>query len=270
MFRLLAVLFLFVLGTAPARAWSQLGHRLIAELAERQLSPAVRTQVRALLRNEPEPGLAEISVWADHLRELPAFGWSVPLHYVHIRDRGCRYDAARDCPDDLCVVGAIQRYARKLGDPALSSEEHTEALKFLVHFVADVHQPLHAGWRLDQGGNRFQTSLDGRGTHLHGVWDYSVLAAVGESYAVHASRLQSGLSSMPRTPFAASDAARWAEASCSLTNSEGFYPRRPGTLPRDYLTRMRPLAEARLRDAALHLAETIETALGEANRRRLR
>lgn len=270
MLRFAAVLFLVALGSTPARAWGELGHRLIGELAERQLSPSVRAQVRELLRDELEPGLADIATWADRVRELPAQGWSVPLHYVHIQDRECHYEAARDCAGDACVVGAIQRYARKLGDRALSRKERAEALKFLVHFVGDAHQPLHAGWRSDHGGNRFQIALQGQGTHLHSVWDHFLLASVGEPFAAHASRLHAELPSTARTRFATSDAVRWAEASCSLTNADGFYPHRQGKLPRDYLDRMRPLAEARLREAAVHLTQVLETALGDSDRRRQR
>lgn len=271
MFRIIAALLLLVLGMEAAHAWSERGHRLIGELAERQLSPRTLMLVRELLWDELDPSLAGVAVWADDLRNLPAHQWSAPLHYVNIRDRACRFVPTRDCRDEVCVVGAIQRYARKLGDPALSRMERAEALKFLVHFVGDVHQPLHAGHRPDKGGNEFQINLRRPGrapeaTNLHSIWDYFILAEVGESVEQHAQRLQLQLSRAPRRRFVPADAARWAEASCSLTNTEGFYPSRPGKLPANYLQDARPLAEARLRVAAVHLAQVIETALGDAHR----
>ncbi len=271
MFRTIAALLLLALGTEASHAWSERGHRLIGELAERQLSPRTLTLVRQLLHDELDPSLAGVAIWADDLRNLPAHQWSVPLHYVNIHDRACRFDATRDCRDEVCVVGAIQRYARKLGDTALSRMERAEALKFLVHFVGDVHQPLHAGHRLDEGGNEFQINLRRPGrapeaTNLHSVWDYFILAEVGELVDRHAQRLQVQLPRASRVPFVSADAARWAEVSCSLTNAEGFYPPRPGKLSVNYLQHARPLAEARVRVASVHLAQVIETVLGNAHR----
>lgn len=263
--RSLCLLLLFV--AAEAAAWGERGHRLVGALAEQQLSAPARAEVAALLAGEPEPGLAGIATWADAMREQRGGAWSAPLHYVHIRDRGCRYAARRDCADGKCVVGAIGRYAARLADRGLPRAQRAEALKFVVHFVADVHQPLHSGWRPDKGGNEFQLSVPRRGaraqgTSLHGVWDYFLLADTGESLQEHAHRLRAGGLPDAGARFAAGEAARWAEASCALTDAEGFYPHRPGRLPDGYLERMRPLAEQRLREAAAELALLLEGALG--------
>ena len=266
MLRALLLLSLYFAVALPAAAWGELGHRLVGELAERRLSPQARAQVRALLVDEPEPSLAGVSTWPDAMRELPAFRWTAPLHYVSIRDASCSFDAARNCRHGECVVGAIQRYARRLGDPDLSRGQRAEALKFLVHFVGDVHQPLHTGHRPDKGGNDFQISLrwrnETRATNLHSIWDYYLLASAGEDQARHAARIEAIMPPQTSTPIdLAQEPARWAEASCVLTDSAGFYPRRPGKLPADYFERMRPLADARLQLAASRLARLIETAL---------
>lgn len=255
--RFASLLFLAGLAWAiDASAWSGFGHRLVGELAERRLSPEARAQVRDLLRDEAEPTLAAVSPWPDRVREEPAYRWTAPLHYVRIHDRRCRYAASRDCEDGECVVGAIERYARELADTQLPRLQRAEALKFLVHFVADVHQPLHSGRRPDKGGNDFQISLDGEGTNLHSVWDYHILASAGRDFDAWMERLQVE----PPVPRGAKP-ARWAEASCRLTDAEGFYPPRPGKLAPDYLERKRPLAEARIRAAAAELALMIERAL---------
>lgn len=262
----LCCLVLALCAASPARAWSERGHRLVATLAERQLSPAALAQVRELLHGEPEPSLAGVAVWADAMREQPDYAWTAPLHYVHLRDRGCRYDGGRDCAAGNCIVAAIERYARQLADRRRPLAQRREALKFLVHFVADVHQPLHSGYRPDKGGNEFQISLRRRGrapqgTSLHGIWDYFLLAETGESLEAHAARLQAEGAIDAGGPFVPMEAVRWAEASCRLTGSEAFYPRRPGRLSDDYLPRFRPLAERRVREAAAELALLLEGAL---------
>jgi hypothetical protein len=265
--RALLALGLFLIASTSAFAWGGLGHRLVGELAERQLSPQVREQVRVLLREEKEPTLAGVASWPDEVRDQPTYAWTAPLHYVNIRDKACRFDAKRDCRGGHCVVSAIPRYTRTLSDPALSPAERAEALKFLVHFVGDIHQPLHSGHRPDKGGNEFQVSLrwrnaPRRGTNLHSIWDHFLLASANESETAYAQRLAA--LPAPEVPTAfdlAAASRRWAEESCALTDRGGFYPPRPGKLPEDYLERMRPLAEARVHLAAIRLAGLIETAL---------
>lgn len=252
-----SVLAVFVLlCPLQAGAWSGFGHRLVGELAERQLSDDARAAVRALLRDEDDPTLAGVATWADDVRDQPDYAWTAPFHYVRIYDRRCRYVATRDCEDQACVVGAIERYARELGDPRLERAARTEALKFLTHFVADVHQPLHAGRRPDKGGNDFQVRLPNEGTNLHSVWDYHLLASAGRGFDPWIVELDAD-----RVVATGASPASWAEASCALTNAEGFYPPRPGKLPADYLERQRPLAQRRLREAAAELAALIEAAL---------
>lgn len=263
-----ALLLLLLLSLAfPASGWSRTGHRLIGELAERELSPQVIAQVRWLLRDEPDPSLAGIATWADEVRDDADYAWSAPFHYVQIRNSNCRFDRERDCADDRCVVDAIQRYAQRMVDPTLSELQRAEALKFVVHFVGDVHQPLHAGRRDDKGGNDFQISLrqpqrDPEGTNLHSIWDYHILAGRGLEYQAYADVLQSA----QRAPrhWTPADAVEWAETSCALTDTDGFYPERAGRLPADYLVRMRPLAERRVVEAGTRLAALLETVLRDA------
>ena len=152
--------------------------------------------------------------------------------------------------------------------------ERRDALKFLVHLVADVHQPLHAGGRNDKGGNRYQVSLrtdlvpttygrdryaDGvMGTNLHAIWDYYVLASprlAATAYADRIDAVHSPTIAKTRDPIA------WAEESCRL--ARGVYPQ-AHTLDRDYLDAERPLAERRIRDAAYRLAHLLDSTLGGA------
>lgn len=251
---LLSLLLLFV---PAAQAWSQFGHELIGELAYRQLTPTVQAAVDDLLRGEPDPTLAGIAAWADTVRDLPAYEHTSPYHYVRIDDPHCVFDRARDCRDDACVVGAIQRYAAVLADNDRPRDKRTEALKFVVHFVGDVHQPLHSGHRPDKGGNEFQINLRGEGTNLHSVWDYHVIRSANLDFEGWMRRLQS-------LPAAArrNSPAQWAEASCRKTNEKGFYPRRPGKMPPAYLDANLDFATERLRQAGTELVAILEDALG--------
>lgn len=258
----LAATFVLAAGMfAPglALAWDKLGHALVASLAERQLSPKARAQIAQLLPDQPEPRLAMIASWADEIRGEPQYRETGALHYVNFAGE-CRSDPPRDCPDGQCVMAAIDRYASVLGDTSKPLAERAEALKFLVHFVGDVHQPLHSGHRNDRGGNQFQVNLLGEGTNLHRVWDHDVLADAGLEF----SQYHEYLAQTPLPPPGTLDPVQWAESACRWTDVQGFYPARPGKLPKSYLETQCPLAQAQVRLAASRLAALLERELGEA------
>jgi hypothetical protein len=252
---------LLLAAPALAQAWGPAGHRIVATLAERELTPAARKSVGALLGASDARELADIADWADELRDDPRerelWRKTAPLHFVNFGDASCHYVARLDCAGGRCVVGAIERYARVLGDRSRSNADRAEALRFLVHFVADVHQPLHAGYRHDGGGNRRQVRIENRGTNLHSLWDTPVLQVRGESWRRHAARL-----ARARLPSAHGDAPQWAEESCRATRDAGIYPH-ARRVDDAYLERMRPLAERRVREAAARLAALLNNALAQ-------
>lgn len=252
-----------VLLCAPALAqsWGYAAHALIGELAQRQLDDRTQTEALALLIDEPEPGLAAIASWADQVRNEEGWRWTAPMHYVNFADAGCDRVLPADCLDGRCIQAAIERYRDDLADRHLSRRQRAEALKFLVHFVGDAHQPLHAGHRDDRGGNDFQLDIDGEGSNLHAVWDFRVPGIERDAIAAQADRL------MPHLPIAEAngDPWQWTRESCALIDRIGLYPDRPGRLPPDYLERMRPHAEARIVLAAARLAAMLEDALRTAD-----
>lgn len=255
-----AVLLIAVLDPTSAQAWGPTGHRLVADLAQRQLTPIATASAQRLLAISGDRSLADVANWADDLRNDRAqrTEWraTAKLHYVNFGSSDCRFDAARDCRGGACVVAAIDRYARILGDRSRPDKERAEALRFVVHFVADAHQPLHAGYRADRGGNRYQVRLHGRGTNLHSVWDTPVVTHDRPSWRKYAAQL---VTSAP--PIARGTPAQWAEESCRLTRDAGIYPR-GHTIDDRYLERMQPLAQRRIREAAVRLAGILNRELG--------
>jgi nuclease S1 len=267
---------LLLLAVSPAAlAWSALGHRLVGDLAGRHIHPATRQAIQRLLAREPDTTLAGVSQWADDLRETdPArFRATSRWHYVTLDD-DCGYEPPRDCLNGDCVIGAIQAQRAILSDMSATPQARRDALKFLVHLVADAHQPLHAGGHHDKGGNRYQVNLrtahappflrdryvDGvLGTNLHAIWDYDVLASAGLAERPYADRL----AAEPWPPVAAANAhpAGWAGESCRLVDAKALYPAGHAMDAR-YLIRQRPLAELRIRQAAYRLAALLDDALG--------
>ncbi|HMB43282.1 MAG TPA: S1/P1 nuclease, partial [Luteimonas sp.] len=173
-----------------------------------------------------------------------------------------------------CVIGAIQAQRAILADTSAAPQSRRDALKFLVHLVADAHQPLHAGGHHDKGGNRYQVSLrtervpppflreryvDGvLGTNLHAIWDYDVLASAGLGERPYADRLAAA--SWPPVAAANSNPVVWASESCRLVDTQALYPAGHAMDAR-YLIQQRPLAELRIRQAAYRLASLLDDAL---------
>lgn len=260
---------LLLLACPPVLGWSELGHRIVAELAEAALTPAAREEVRTLLADEPEPRLAAVAAWPDRIREQDGWKHTAPWHYLNFPQHGgCDFTAERDCRDGNCVVGAVQRQLAVLKDRSAPRERRAEALKFVVHFVGDLHQPLHAGFGHDKGGNDFQVSLrlpdreQPEGTNLHGIWDWWILSTREDDAAAYAALLGThGLPSSERDQVHRSPVPSWAEESCRIVREPGFYP---DTRRMDlrYLDHWRPTAEKRLREAASRLAALLEDALG--------
>lgn len=274
---LLATFVLTLLAAGPVIAWGALGHRMVGELAERHLTPAARAEVAALLAGEPSPTLGGVAMWADDLRDTDPerFKATSPWHYINAQGGGCGFDLARDCPNGDCVVGAIDAQLAILADRSQPREARRDALKFVVHLVGDVHQPMHAGSRTDRGGNGFQVSLrtpmapeayarknyvDGvMGTNLHAIWDYYVLAGRGLRLPDYSNRLDT--LPWPPMPDAVSPPLAWAGESCRLIDARGIYPPQ-ARMDHAYLDAMRPLAEQRVRQAAWRLATLLNQAFG--------
>lgn len=231
-------------GGGVALAWGPEGHQVIAHLAESQLTPAARLQVDRLLALEPGATLASVANWADESRSVETAAW----HYVNFPRNTCVYDAPRDCPDGNCLVGAIARQVAVL-QADVSDAHRLTALKYLVHLVGDVHQPLHAGCRDDRGGNTYQLQVFMRGSNLHALWDSGLIYALHEDTETLTARLSRTLPPVADTTWTAAQAAR---ESCRIVRTPGFYPER--RVGGDNIQRFTPVMEQRLQRAGSRLA----------------
>lgn len=227
-----------------AHAWGSVGHHVVANLAEAQLTSKARIEVNRLLALEPGSTLASISTWADEHRNPSTAAW----HYVNLPRGSCTYVAERDCPGGQCVVAAIERQAAILASNA-PDERRLIALKYLVHLVGDIYQPLHAGFFEDKGGNKYQVQAFGRGSNLHALWDSGLIDRMGMTPEELAKGLlgRSRRLASPSLSFAAV-----AEESCGIVAQPGFYPGRK--VGAEYLAAHRSVLEDQLALAGGRLA----------------
>ncbi len=191
----LTIAFLVAVLCMPLQAlsWGSEGHQVIAKLAESQLTPKARDEVGRLLAAEPDATMASASTWADEHRN-PA---TAPWHYVNFPRGVCTYVGERDCPDGKCVVAAINKQVEILGSSA-PDDKKLLALKYVIHFVGDVHQPLHAGYGDDRGGNSYQLQAFMRGSNLHAVWDTGLIRYLNQDAEALTARLERQVYQAPR------------------------------------------------------------------------
>jgi hypothetical protein len=220
---LLAALVLLVGSPIESFAWGYTGHRIIAEVAEQFLESAAARQVRDLLAIDNVTALAEVSTWADQIRvQRPE---TVPWHYVNIPVHASAaepsgYDATRDCPNNVCIVAKIEQFERVLADQQASERQRLEALKYLVHFIGDVHQLLHASNNHDRGGNDVPGTFMGRQTNLHAVWDTGTIEqAVKGDERGYAMRLTRNVAQPELSQWSQGDTISWANESHDVATS---------------------------------------------------
>lgn len=276
-------LLMLVLGAAPpALGFGSQGHRVIGAVAQSRLSPATRAIVHERLDGQ---SLAEAGIWADEMRAAPddrlfwGYEQSANWHFVNIpagRDyAGSRKHRAGDAyVATLTFITVLEGGELPRGPIGTAVNDHLRggeradlerlALRFLIHLVGDLHQPLHAGHEEDRGGNGIPLRWFGRDSNLHRVWDSQLLSRVHRSDRAWIARLEELADAMPaaqreRLARAAPDV--WLEEALDLRR--GIYAVRAGAaLDQAYVDTWTPALEQRLLAAALRLATLLEGLFG--------
>lgn len=193
--------------------WGKTGHQLIAILAEDQLTPQAKKTIYELLDGN---SLAEVSTYADEIKSDPRYRKYSTWHYVNFKN-GHSYDHRVINPKgDL--IQAIQKCIVELKNKTNSKAKRSFYLKLLIHFMGDVHQPLHVGNSLDKGGNTIRLKWFGRATNLHRIWDTAML----ENNHVDTAEFIDALPRLPkgeRRKIKKSNLMEWVEESHRLSQS---------------------------------------------------
>ena len=187
---LLSAVLLILSPVDKASAWGADGHRLICAMAEAKLTPEAKSMLSETLRmgkfldNNADEDFPEACLWPDKARHTTHKG-SYEEHFINVPKSEDSVDLARDCAALNCVATAIQRNLVYLSRDAQGKREKARkaaALRFLAHFVGDLHQPLHVGNGEDWGGNKIKVNWYGKKANLHGIWDYEILKKAGITY----------------------------------------------------------------------------------------
>lgn len=256
---LIAAVAVAISPSPAARRWGPDGHRIVADIALQRLSPAAANETRRLLGGQ---NINEIASWADDVRRtMPN---TAPWHYIDIEITDTSYVPSRDCKENACVIWAVESRLAILADKAAPDSARASALKFVVHFVGDLHQPLHAGERGDKGGNDVKVTFNGKLTNLHSVWDSGILLSFGQSDAEIVHQLDDEIAR--RKDIAALSGGtviQWVMESHDIAR-DVVYRNLPNSLEitPQYVDAARPVIYERLLRGGIRLGALLEHALG--------
>jgi hypothetical protein len=193
-------------------------------IGQNYLGTGATTQIDSLLANVSGE-MYQVASWADNILDEPQWAWSAPLHYINTPSWQCSYDPDQDCGDNengMCVANAVSNYSNQLDTPTLPYNRLEEAVRFVIHFHGDIHQPLHVGFGADEGGNKIEGEYFGQSTNLHEVWDTLIITGrIQYSFGGSQSKYVAYLISQIQGPWAEM-AKEWAI--CNSTSDEFDQP----------------------------------------------
>lgn len=236
--------------------WGRVGHRIVARIAAGRLSPKVRREVGTLLG---EQSMAEIAPWADEVR--PDRPETSNWHYVNIPVIDSVYRPDRHCADG-CIIKATEAQLAILRDRSQPRERRAEALKYVVHFVGDLHQPLHAGDRGDRGGNDVTVWHSLRRTNLHSLWDSRLIEAFGKSEQELVTELEREARTRDTASITRGTIVDWTLESHDVSR-DYVYPELPAWhfITQRYVDNAEPIVREQLLRGGVRLAALLEQAL---------
>jgi hypothetical protein len=265
------VALLAMVGSArDARAWGDQGHKVICEIAMRLVQQNTRAEIQKLISTDDRfTSFSDACTWPDHPRQRAS------EHFANLpRDSDGLH--SETCPGaPACVVTAIKKDFEVLSSNNASQAQKLASLKFLGHWVGDIHQPLHVSFEDDRGGNGILVMGECGTSNLHSGWDTClVLKAVGEDVDQVATELMKTITPARIESWSHSKPMDWAHESFAIAEqAQTKYCIRQGascdqpagkvTIDAAYVVANAPIIREQLQKAGVRLAHLLDTALGK-------
>jgi hypothetical protein len=250
-----ACLSMLLVTCAQVFAWGPTGHRAAGLIAEQYLTPKAKKRVTAILQQE---SVALAGTWMDEIRSDSAYHYTNDWHWTTVPD-GMKYADVEVNPDGK-VVMMIEKIVKDLQTAKLSLHQEQEYLKFLIHLVEDIHQPLHVGRPGDRGGNDVKVKWFRNDSNLHRVWDSDMIDETRLSYTELAqSLIRPGKETVSK--WQSASVRDWALESMSYRPQ--VYDIGNGTLGYVYSYRYLSIAKLRLLQSGIRLAGLLNQIYGK-------
>jgi hypothetical protein len=282
---------ILVFGFLCARisGWGRDGHFITSRLAYALLDKGGQDLITDLLADGISPIealLCDASVWADHVSDSRQYRWSKSLHYINIPDGVCDgFSFSRDCASN-CTVSAIVRFAEIVEDITSTRSERIDSLRFLIHFIADLHQPLHVSFGRDRGGSLLKVvppTILKRDRHgnpvsnisLHSAWDTDIIQYIFYKRSIDWKRLADemvakaynstfsiGFDELTTLATIANNSASLT-CSAAYVHETGAWIQTGDSLSTDYYENAAKIVYGQLFNAGVHISQVLN-AIGNA------
>jgi len=242
----------------PAYAWGEDGHRIVAMVAEQNIDPATVTQIHLILGDDVS--LADVATYADAVRDQ--FPKTYNYHFIDIPKNKDDYKPGRDCKMNPqkgdCVLAALPRFRDTILSPSSTPSQRAFALKFIVHLVGDMHQPLHCADDNDIGGNAVKVSWFGQKSTLHTVWDTRIIGRAQLSDEDFVQGLIDGSTPQEMNAMRDGNMLAWALESHQLAREFAYDIPANHKLTANYYQRNWPIVDKQLLRAGMRLARVLD------------
>lgn len=255
-----ALLVSLVCLSVIAYPWGKDGHHIVSIIAEAYLTTETQTGIMNLLGNET---LLEIDTWADSIKRDPGYEWSRPLHFLNPPKSMDEFVLERDCPPEGCIVSAIIEYRAVLQDKMATKEQKIEALKFLVHFIGDIHQPLHVSRAEDFGGNNIRVEFFHNVMNLHSVWDTALIKRTKKYWYDYGQEIASGIKSENIREWQNDNPLDWAKESYQISLEYAYKIPKTLQLEQDYFELNLPIVETQIAKAGIRTAHILNNVFAD-------
>lgn len=246
---------LMVLTALSAYGWGQKGHDTTAFIAETHLTEATKAAVDSLFDGK---SIVYWANWLDNASHTPEYAYSKTWHYKNI-DEGQTVESA-PLHKDGDIVRAIEAQTAVLTDPSTSKEEKALALKMVVHFLGDIHQPLHTGHASDIGGNHWYVYYFGKNTNLHSVWDSSLPESAHKwSYEEWQHQIDRATPEETAQILNGGNPKTWAGESFDICASIYTLTPQDTKISYDYIAQWAPTVEQQFLKGGLRLADLLNS-----------
>ncbi len=236
---------------AKSPEWGVTGHRTIGEIAEKHLSKKAKKQIENLLQGQ---GLAIVSTFGDEIKSDDKYDKYYTWHFVNFPFDTKYEQSEKDKRGD--IVMGIEQCINNLKNPGTSEKDKVFYLKFLVHLVGDLHQPLHVGRSEDKGGNDIKLLWHYKKSNLHRVWDSDMIEFYNMSYTELSSNAKS-LSNAQIQNIAAGTVLDWTYESQAMAKKIYASAAQDDKLSYDYSYKHFDLVRSQLQKSGIRLAKIL-------------
>lgn len=242
-----------------AFGWGEYGHKVVAAIAERLVAPETKNEIRSILGDNTS--LVDIATWADEIRRRNSV--TAKWHYVDMPKESNEYVPERDCPKGKCLIESIENFRNVLSDKRASKDKREKALKFLVHFIGDLHQPLHCGYPEDRGGNEIIIKFFTKKSNLHEVWDEDILLWNKIEFKAYVEKQIKRTTPNIVETLKKGTVLDWFYESRNLLKNHVYAFGSDKRLGQEYCNKNRPVIHDQLLKAGIRLSGVLDKALSE-------